>query len=52
MSQIVTTVNKIREGDIKNHNASIKKSLQSYQLFQWENHVMKVHGSCKPCEHN
>ena len=37
MSQIVTTKNsqKIREGDIKNHNAPVKKSSWSYKLFQW-----------------
>ena len=30
----------IREDDIKNHNAPIEKSLQSYKLFQWGNLVM------------
>ena len=30
----------IPEGDIKNHNAPIKKSLRSYKLFQWGNLVM------------
>ena len=33
--QIATTVKKIREGDIKDHN----KSLWSYKLFQWRNDV-------------
>ena len=36
---------KNREGDIKNHNAPIKKSLRSYNLFQWGNlvdHVVKI----------
>ena len=31
---------KIIEGDIKNHNATIKKPLWSYKLFQWGNLVM------------
>ena len=48
---IVTTV-KRRKGAIKNHKAPIKKSLQSYQLFQWRNLIMKVHGSYSPCKDN
>ena len=42
MSQIVTTLKQIRESNIKNHNAPVKKSLRSYKLFQSGNLVMWV----------
>ena len=34
---------KIREGDMKNHNAPIKKSSWFYKLLQWGNLVMHSH---------